>query len=443
MKQIITRSALLMIAVGIAFGFSALDEKGKVHLKVTKEENGEKTVFEKSYENMEALKADDELKQFDLLVKNWADDKGTHSHQFNFKSEDGQKVIIERKTDSDEDFTWISEDENHDGEKHIITKRKGDGEIEGNVENVIKIKTKDGDQNFTMKIDGDDNGTMIWVDEHGNTTELTDEKISEMVSEHTDGDSEIKIRKKVEVITSEGKEGVHKVIIKEGNDDTAEIEVNVEKEMDEDGNEKIVSKKVWITKDGEKVELKDEDAYQFETEGDKIKVTVGDKTLELADFSGGRFEGKDGLIAMNSSNRDQEGDQIMNVNVEKKNGETFIEIDIKRNTARNVTISEIAKEDASFKDVSFTLKNNLKPSQLNYYPNPSNGKFNLKFDLDQKGAVTVKVTDILGKEVYRETILDFAGTYDNQLDLTGRENGIYVLQIIQDRKMLYRKILIE
>jgi hypothetical protein len=108
-----------------------------------------------------------------------------------------------------------------------------------------------------------------------------------------------------------------------------------------------------------------------------------------------------------------------------------------------VTISEIMKTDVSFKDIDFSIKNNLKPSELNYYPNPNDGKFNLKFNLDQKGEVIVKVLDILGNEIYKETLLDFNGIYDNQLDLTGHEKGIYVLQVQQGRKALSRKILIE
>jgi len=443
MKQIFTKSILFAAAIAITFGFSNLDEKNKVHLKITKEENGEKTLFEKSYENMEALKSDEELKQFDLLIKDWADKEDSQFHQFNFTSENGKKVIIEKLTDGDEDFEWTSEDDDHAGAKHIIIKQKSLDGGDKEVENVIKIKTKDGEQNFTMKLDGEDNGTMIWVDENGNTTELTDEKISEMVREHKEGAKEIEIKKEVKVTTSDSDEGERKIIVKEIKGDNAQIEVNVKKERDEDGDEKIIEKEVWVTKDGKKIKLDDEDAYQFETEGDAIKVTVDGKTMEMKDLSGDEFEGRHGVMIMNGSDAGNDGDQLMNVNVEEKNGETFIEIDIKRNTAGNVTISEIAKGDDALKDIAFDLENNLKPTQLNYYPNPSHGKFSLSFHLDKKGEVTVKVMDILGKEVYQEKILDFDGIYDNQLDLTGNEKGIYVLQIIQNKKTLSRKILIE
>ena len=144
-----------------------------------------------------------------------------------------------------------------------------------------------------------------------------------------------------------------------------------------------------------------------------------------------RSEGKPGLK------------QSMNINIEEKNGEKYIEIDIKKDAALNVTISEIEKNDSDFRFANLDFKNNLKPAQLSYFPNPNNGKFNLKFTLEQQKEVAVKVVDILGKEVYKEKLIDFNGKYDNEINLLGIEKGIYILQIIQKKKALTKKILIE
>jgi hypothetical protein len=135
--------------------------------------------------------------------------------------------------------------------------------------------------------------------------------------------------------------------------------------------------------------------------------------------------------------------QSMDINIEEENGDKFIEIEIKRSRNLMVKISEIATKDQSLNGIESSIKNNLDASQLSYFPNPSNGKFHLKFTLSPKVDVTVKVMDILGKEVYKEKIMDFNGVYDNLIDLTGKEKGIYVLQILQKKKMLSRKILIE
>lgn len=502
MKHLITKSIMLLSGIALIFGFTFSNDEGKVHLKVIKEENGQKSVFEKSYDNMEALKSDDELKAFDLLIQEWTNDRGLHTHSFDVTKGDGKKIIIKKKMGDGDDLTWVTKGDDSDGEKHIIIKKKGDDDevIEIKEAKVIEIDSEEGKQTFTIKIDEEGEHNMVWVNEDGDVTKLTDEKIDELIQKHNDEGEEIHIKKKIEVIVDE-EDGEKNVIIMKGDSDgdmvwvdedgnetklteekiaelkekhdesgnahkkvqvivsdegdekknviimngadneVAEIKVDVEVEEDEDGNKVIKDKKVWITKDGEKVELDDENSFQFKTEGDDVTVIVDGKTLDLADFSGGKFEGDKDVFVMKKG--EGKVKQTMNVNVEDKNGETFIEINIKRDAAQNVTISEIEKADASLEDVSFSLKNNLKPSQLNYYPNPNNGKFNLKFNLERKGEVTVKVLDILGNEVYKEKILDFNGIYENQLDLAGHKKGVYVLQVLQDKKALSRKILIE
>jgi hypothetical protein len=457
MKQAFTHTILFLIVAIATFGFTVFNDQVKIHLKVTREENGEKSVFEKSYESMEALKADSELKAFDVLVEKWANEEGIQSHGLEIKNADGKKVVIKKRISGDEDFTWLSGDEKEvgeiikmerdgewtsdDGDAQVIIKKK-DGKtevIDIKEDKIIKIRSDDGEQNITMKIEDDGKHKMIWVDEDGKTTELTDEKIEELVQAHKEDGAEVHITKKVEVITSNDEEGTHKVIIKKDSDEDSEIEIEIEEAVENDG--KTVNKKVWITRDGEKAELEGNNSFEFENEGKKVKIIVSDEILESGDFPGGKFEGEKAMVFVEKGA--EAGKQYMNVNIEEENGESFINIDIKRNASMNVTISDISKADASLKDVSFSLKNNLKPSELNYYPNPSSGKFNLNFNLDQKGEVTVKVMDILGQEVYKETILDFGGIYDNELNLSGHEKGVYVLQILQNKKALSRKILIE
>lgn len=448
MKQTITYSLLLLAALVVSFGFSTIDEKGKVHLKVTKEENGEKSVFEKSYANMEALKSDEELKNFDKLVGNWAD---ANNHIFiheNHHDEDIQKkVIIKKKIDGDEEFIWVSDgdEEIHEGEKHIIIKKKGEGdeEIEIEGEKVIEIKTDGEEKVFTITSEGNGDHTMVWVDEDGNKTELTEENIKKIAE---DGEK-IEIHKNITVITSDDEHGGEEnvFIMKVDDEDETKIEVQVEKEVDADGNDVIKEKKVWMIKDGEKVELDDENSFEFKTEGDNITIKVNNETIDIADFENGNIEGANVMVFKSKDGNGEESGtkQTMNINVEEKNGEKFIEIDIKRNAALNVTITEILKNDASFQSVNVDLKNNLKPAELNYYPNPNNGIFNLKFKLDRQDELTVKVMDILGNEVYKEKLLDFSGIYDNEINLTGKQKGIYILQISQKKKTFTRKILIE
>lgn len=441
MKRTITNTMLLMAIIMVSLGFSPIDEQDKVHLKVTKEENGAQSVFEKTYASMDELKSDAELKKFDVMVDQWASEKGHQMMHIEHGDHDGAKKIIITKK-GQEDLTWISEDneEVHKGDHHIVIKHKDGTEekiIKG--EKVIKIKT-DGDGNeFTIKIDEDGDHNMVFIDEDGNQTKLSDEHIEKMIQSHQDGE---KSHRKIEVIVTDEGDGEKKVIVvSEDDHDMVEIEAEVKKEIGEDGEEKIIEKKVWIIKDGKKIELDGEDDFEFETDGDKITIKVGSETIDLKDVS---EDDNVVIVKKIKKGEDSEGsNQTMNINIEEKNGEQFIEIEIKRTSSLNVTISEILKDDSSLKGIDYSLKSSLKPSELKFYPNPNNGRFNLKFKLDQQKEVTVKVMDILGNEVYKERIIDFNGSYDNQIDLTGKEKGIYILQIIQKKKALTKKILIE
>lgn len=444
MKRTITNTMLLMAIIMVSLGFSPIDEKGKVHLKVTKEENGEITVFEKVYATMDELKADAELLSFDVLVDQWANEKGHKMFHIGIGDHDGEKtIIIKKKIDGDENLTWISEDNEgiHDGDHRVVIKHK-DGKEEKIIkaEKVIKIKTdKDGSE-ITIKIDEDGVYNMLFIDEEGNKTKFSDDHIEKMIQGHMEGEGE-KIHKKIEVIISDEGNGEQKVIVMKGDDDAKEIEVEVKIEIGEDGEEKIIEKKVWITKDGKKIELDGENDFQFETDGNKITIKVDSETIDLKEISE-----DDHVVVVKKIKKGKDGEgsnQTMNINIEEKNGEQFIEIDIKRTSALNVTISDINKDDASLSGIDYSLKSNLKLSELKFYPNPNNGRFNLKFKLDQQKEVTVKVMDILGNEVYKERIIDFEGSYDNQIDLTGKGKGIYILQIIQKKKAFTQKILIE
>jgi hypothetical protein len=138
-----------------------------------------------------------------------------------------------------------------------------------------------------------------------------------------------------------------------------------------------------------------------------------------------------------------QGNESISVNIEKEGEETYIDIDIERTGAAQITISEIDPRDPDLKNLPFPLKNNLEPIAIAFSPVPGHGKFHLKFELPQKGKVTLKLKDLLGNDIYRETMHDFSGHYENEFDLTGRNKGIYILQIAQGKKSLSRRILIE
>ncbi|MDZ7606063.1 MAG: T9SS type A sorting domain-containing protein [Cyclobacteriaceae bacterium] len=400
---------LILVALGL-FSFNSGKESGKVHLKVTKNDGGKTTVLQKSYESMDALKSDDELKKFDVLLEEWANDAGGEK-VFSFNNTDTRDNVVSMKKPGGESMTWVNENgDTVRTEKEIIIKHK-DGKEEKVITEQKKVMVFSGEGQKEMIIEMDSDGTdaKTWTDEKGNVMKLNENS----------GDRKV-------------------IVIVDDKDTAEEIEVNVETNEERSGDQKTITKKVWVTEDGKKMELEGDD-MEIITKGGTFNIKLD--RMENDEFAMGDFKG-DKVMIMKNRGDDSPGETI-DVDIENKNGEQFIEINIKRAASISVTISDIEPNDAALKGATVSLKSNLKSSSISYDPNPGTGKFTLKFALDQKEPVSVKVLDILGNEVYSETVMDFQGNYDNQIDLKGKSKGIYILQIGQNKKTLARKIVIE
>lgn len=96
-------------------------------------------------------------------------------------------------------------------------------------------------------------------------------------------------------------------------------------------------------------------------------------------------------------------------------------------------------------EINSTLKENiLTINNLNVYPNPGNGQLNLDFELAEKGPVQLLVTDVQGKEVYKEEFMsNGSGMQSRKLDLSGQAGGIYLLKIKTGNKSVVKKIVLQ
>ncbi|TAE16786.1 MAG: T9SS C-terminal target domain-containing protein [Bacteroidetes bacterium] len=82
-------------------------------------------------------------------------------------------------------------------------------------------------------------------------------------------------------------------------------------------------------------------------------------------------------------------------------------------------------------------------ADLNVYPNPNDGEFNLKFNLPQKGDAHISLHDKQGNLVYEEDLKDFSGEYKKPLSLKNQKAGQYVLRIVQNGKIYTRQVLVK
>ena len=81
--------------------------------------------------------------------------------------------------------------------------------------------------------------------------------------------------------------------------------------------------------------------------------------------------------------------------------------------------------------------NNIKQSQFNLYPNPTDGVFVIELEENSKYDVTV--IDILGKTVYTSSINNMSTT----IDLSGFDKGIYTVELKDENSKYTEKLIVE
>lgn len=87
-------------------------------------------------------------------------------------------------------------------------------------------------------------------------------------------------------------------------------------------------------------------------------------------------------------------------------------------------------EDLQIKDISF-------------YPNPSDGRFDLELETGNDMPVYIKIIGPNGDEVYAKDGVSKDGFYDFNIDISNQRAGIYILQVIQNGHALTKRIIIE
>jgi hypothetical protein len=92
---------------------------------------------------------------------------------------------------------------------------------------------------------------------------------------------------------------------------------------------------------------------------------------------------------------------------------------------------------------SNALSNNailLKVQDFNASPNPSKGVFNLSFRAEGK-ATNIEAYNLAGQRVYQQSIGNFDGSYNGQIDLSKQPAGEYLIRITQDGAQYSQKVM--
>ena len=80
---------------------------------------------------------------------------------------------------------------------------------------------------------------------------------------------------------------------------------------------------------------------------------------------------------------------------------------------------------------------NIKNSQFNLYPNPTNGIFVIELEANSKYDLTVN--NILGQTVYTASINEMKTT----IDLSGFDKGVYTVELKDENAIYTEKVIVE
>lgn len=77
------------------------------------------------------------------------------------------------------------------------------------------------------------------------------------------------------------------------------------------------------------------------------------------------------------------------------------------------------------------------------YPNPFNPSTKIKFSIRQKGSVSLKVFNVIGKEVFTKYEKELnPGIYEYTFDMTNMPSGVYLYKLSADNFISIKKMVL-
>jgi len=417
------------------------EKKKEVKIKMIKQVDGEETVIDTTFEisSLEDLEGLEDLDVIlgDELIENL-----------------GIK-LSELDEDGEVDVQVMSFETDGEGEEYkiIITKEieeeiGEDGKTIQTIDLIVEVADSlDNTKVIKLQMDGDEHAVFVSEDEEMKTIKTEDGEKTIIIKHIGDGDDE-------DIMLYHGDEANwHE-----------KMGTNIQVEETEDGNKVIVTEengevKEYIIKDGKGAYMIDKDGNVTKMEGDKDIIWNEDGDNIWVDVQTDD-DGK--VVVIKSSDRKinvDDMDMEHNVFIEKdgdgNDKEVFVNVSKKKEGDKTIVIkTKVIVETPDEEDKETMEKagvqlfpesedNRLEIESLKFNPNPSNGKFTLKFNTPEKGNTDIKIYDINGAEVYNESLKNFNGTYEKEIDISGEKSGTYFLKVAQGKNIMSRKIVIE
>ncbi len=183
-------------------------------------------------------------------------------------------------------------------------------------------------------------------------------------------------------------------------------------------------------------------------EGLSVNGIIDDTPAQEAGLQKGDIIiGMDGINVNNHKellslrNTHSQGDQF--TITYKRNSEYYtVSAEFKSCKEEEKTIENVLAEPKTEAAQDFTQTDTDLNIELRAFPNPSNRLINVRFEGDAV-PTTVSITDINGKEVFRDYNRNFDGTYNEKIDLRelGAAQGTVIITVTQNGKATSEKLL--
>lgn len=92
----------------------------------------------------------------------------------------------------------------------------------------------------------------------------------------------------------------------------------------------------------------------------------------------------------------------------------------------------VSRRSSSVGMVLLGIDETLASNDFKVYPNPNDGKFTLKFNMEQRANVKIRVSNILGQVVYENMLINFEGMHTEEIDLSNYSKGQYIINVFSD-----------
>lgn len=208
--------------------------------------------------------------------------------------------------------------------------------------------------------------------------------------------------------------------------------------VDGDSNDSIIEKNIKIIKGGkDQVIIVGSPDTIITGDGHKIMVTTdiddeNGQTMKMVTVTTDASGNEEKTITVTVDGEDVD---VQNI----EDGKKIIIVKTKVNIHEPEAVTQEELKSAGIKEKN----GDLEVENLKFSPNPSNGKFNLSFSVKEKKKVTINIYNIKGNLVYSETLKNFEGTYNKEIDISDEESGTYFIQIIQGIYDIIKKIIIQ